>query len=163
MELSFIFYILVSIAVILGSIYFNIKSGKDISAAILGIGFIIISVTFGLYLYTPSGSFRTESKGGAWPPTINVCPDFLSLITKDGTPSCIDPIGVSNASYGLQKWSDSGSDAAVFDLALTQAGQARVTTLCKQCAEQGLTWEGVFDGTACLNNNPPIPVAPATS
>ena len=153
-------------AAILGGIYFNIQAGKYVSAGLLGAGFLTISAAYGAYKYTSSGDVITRSKGGPWPPTINVCPDFLSLINVNGTPVCVDPIGVSNpqpSSQGnsrtpLRKWTtgQSGPDY-IFDLSLALTGQRRIQKLCDDCREKGLTWEGVWDGSASLNNNPPLP------
>ena len=161
MQLSFIFFLLISMATILGSVFFNFQAGKYISAALLGAGFLTITILYGLYMFTPSGDIVSSVKGGPWPPTINVCPDFLSLITVNGTPACIDPVGVSNVAGGLKKWNNSGNTGTdyVFDLSLTMNGQKRIDALCQQCSAKGLTWEGVYDGTSCLNNQPPIPAA----
>jgi len=157
MQLSFIFFLLISMAAILGSVYFNFQSQKYLSAGILGVGFLTISILYGLYVYTPSGDLVQQVKGGPWPPKINVCPDFLSVITVGGVQVCIDPIGVG----GLRKW-NSGSNTGesfTFDLSLNKTGQARINELCDRCRQKGLTWEGVFDGSACLNNQPPIPAS----
>lgn len=159
MQLSFIFYILISIATILGAVYFNMVANKRVSAAVLGIGFLAISITYGLLMFTPSGDLVSRIKGGPWPPTINVCPDFLSLITQNGSPVCVDPMGVTSVSSGIQKWNNTGRTGQnfIFDLSLNLSGQKRIDELCKQCSLKGLTWEGVYDGSACINNQPPIP------
>lgn len=154
MQLSFIFYLLISMATILGSVFLNVQSGKYISAGILGVGFLTITILYGVYMYTPSGDLITRVKTGPWPPTINVCPDFLSLVTVNGAPVCVDPIG----SGSLRKWTtgQTGADY-IFDLSLTLNGQRRIDALCDLCKTKKLTWEGVYDGSACLNNNPPLP------
>jgi hypothetical protein len=159
MQLSFIFYLLISMATILGSVYFNVAAEKYVSAGLLGAGFLIISTLYGLYMYTPSGDVVSRIKGGPWPPTINVCPDFMSLVTLNGTPVCVDPVGVSSTSGGIQKWNNTGQTGPtfIFDLSLSLSGQRRIDALCAQCTAKGLTWEGVYDGSACLNNQPPIP------
>uniref|UniRef100_A0A6C0JW15 Uncharacterized protein n=1 Tax=viral metagenome TaxID=1070528 RepID=A0A6C0JW15_9ZZZZ len=150
-------------ATILGSVFFNFRAGKYVSAGLLGAGFLTISILYGMFMFTPSGDINSSVKAGPWPPTINVCPDFLSLITLNGTAVCVDPIGVSmqNGANGLKKWNNSGNTGTdyVFDLSLNLSGQNRMTALCDQCRSKGLTWEGVFDGSACLNNQPPIPVS----
>jgi hypothetical protein len=141
-------------ATILGSVFLNVQSGKYVSAGILGIGFLTISILYGIYMYTPSGDVISRVKSGPWPPTINVCPDFLSLVTVSGSPVCVDPIGTG----ALRKWtSGQTGDAYIFNLKLTLNGQARINALCDSCRSLGLTWEGVYDGSACLNNQPPIP------
>jgi len=161
MQLSFIFYLLISMSSILGSVYFNVQAGKYISAGILCVGFLTISILYGYYMFTPSGDLISTTVSGPWPPTINVCPDFLSLITLNGTPVCVDPIGISTTTGALNKWTNSGNTGStyIFDLSLTLTGDERVRALCNQCQTKGLTWEGVFDGSNCLNNQPPIPRA----
>ena len=141
-------------ATILGSVFFNIQAGKYVSAGLLGAGFLAISSLYGVYMYTPSGDVISRVKGGPWPPTINVCPDFLSLVNVNGTPVCIDPIGTGS----LRKWTtgQTGADY-IFDLSLSLSGQRRIDALCDLCKTKKLTWEGVYDGSACLNNNPPLP------
>ena len=167
MQLSFIFFLLISIATVLGSVYFNMAANKVVSAVILGLGFLAISITYGLLMFTPSGELVSRTKGGPWPPTINVCPDFLSLVTLNGGPVCVDPIGVaSSATAGnaniLRKWTNTGQTGAdyIFDLYLNLSGQKRIDALCEQCRTKSVMWEGVWDG-ACLNNQPPIPSSAA--
>jgi hypothetical protein len=159
MQLTFIFYLLISLSAILGSVFLNLQAGKTLSAGLLGIGFLIISIVYGLYMFTASGDLKTQTSPGPWPPTINVCPDYLSLITVSGQPKCIDPIGVSTNPSALRKWTGTGGDT--FDLRTDLTGKNRIDRLCDDCREKGLTWEGVWDGSACLGNNPPIPQSTA--
>jgi hypothetical protein len=157
MQVTFIFYLLISMSVILGSVFLNLQSGSTVSAGILGIGFLIISIIFGIQTFTPSGDIKSEMTPGPWPPTINVCPDYLSLMTVNGEPKCIDPIGVSTNANALRKWTGPGGDT--FDLRTALTAKNRIDQLCDDCRAKGLTWEGVWDGSACLGNNPPIPVS----
>ena len=82
----------------------------------------------------------------------------------NGVKVCVDPLGVSVAKDGispLKKWTggaNTGTDF-IFDLYLTLSGKARVEALCAQCTLKGLTWEGVYDGNACTNKEPPLPLA----
>ena len=155
MQVSFIFYLLISMSAILGSVFLNLQAGKTISAALQGIGFLIIAIVYGLHMFTASGDIKTQTTPGPWPPTINICPDYLSLITVGGQPKCIDPIGVSTVPNALKKWTGTGGDT--FDLHIALTGKARSDRLCEDCRTKGLTWEGVWDGSACLGNNPPVP------
>ena len=162
MELSFIFYIIVSALVILGSVYYNFNARRYVSATLLGGGFIALSILYGLYIFNTSGGYNEKPVGGKWPPTINSCPDFLSLITVDDVMVCVDPIGVAKGPTPLRKWSDNGSTGSdyVFELALNLNGKARTTFLCNQCKSKGLTWEGITDGVNCLTNNvAPVPLS----
>ena len=161
MQLTFVFFILCSIVVILGSFYSKFNSNQGIAGLILGLGFLGISIGFGIRWFTPSGNYTNTNPSGKWPPSINVCPDYLSLITLDGVKVCVDPVGVSiqNGTHGLKKWngdSNTGTDY-VFDLMLEKTGNLRVEALCNQCKLKGLTWEGVYDGLACMGNQPPTP------
>lgn len=162
MQILFIFFILVSLVVILGSFYLKFNSKQPISAFMLSIGFLIISIVFGLQWFNLSGDANASSSG-VWPPTISVCPDFLSLSSDaSGNQYCIDTIGVSNppSGTGLQVWSKTNNGpTSQFDLNLTVAQSVRVKNLCDQCKLYGLTWEGVWDGITCSGNQPPMPVS----
>lgn len=161
MKISFVFFILCTIVLVIGSFYIKFSSNQGIAGLVLGFGFLGISVYFGLKWFTPSGDYNSSTQGGKWPPSINVCPDYLSLITLNGTKICVDPVGVGiqNGANGLKKWTGSGNTGTdyVFDLYLNQNDSERAQALCDQCALKGLTWEGVYDGSACMGNNPPKP------
>jgi len=162
MELSFIFYIISSALVILGTVYYNFRARRYVSATLLGGGFIALSILYGLYIFNTSGGYNEKPVGGKWPPTINSCPDFLSMVTVNGVTACVDPIGVAKGPNPLRKWTDTGSTGSeyVFDLMLNLNGKARTKALCDQCKVKGLTWEGITDGTNCLTNNvAPVPVS----
>lgn len=141
--------------VITGSVYLNFSNGKATQAIILGIGFLFLSIIFGLRWF--SGVFLGEPAAESWPPSINVCPDYLTLTKINGKQVCIDTIGVSQ--QGMQKWKHSTQTDPqyVFDLALDQFTTNRIKTLCDQCKTKKVTWEGVYDGDVCLNVDPPRP------
>jgi hypothetical protein len=71
---------------------------------------------------------------------------------------CVDNVGVSNG--GISKWSDATQTDAkyIFELFTTDNSTSRIEKLCKQAAEKKVTWEGVYDGTTCLQREPPIPL-----
>ena len=92
---------------------------------------------------------------GAWPPALNSCPDYLTLTKVNNVFTCIDAVGVSQGggnSEGMKVMTDT------FDLALNLSGVARVNALCANAKKAGVTWEGVWDGSVCLNREPPAPV-----
>lgn len=158
MQISFVFFILLAIISILGSLYLKFNSNEGLAGIVLAVGILIISVFFGKRWFTPSGDYTT-SPSGKWPPTMNVCPDYLSLTTINGVKVCIDPVGVSlkDKTSPFKKWtgpSNTGDDY-VFNLMLEKTGEARAKDLCKQCELKGLTWEGLFDGNACTDVEPP--------
>jgi len=159
MQILFIFFILISLVVVLGSFYLKFNSNLPISAFMLSAGFLIMAIVFGLQWFTLSGEFTTSSASGSWPPAINVCPDFLSVSSDNsGNQFCIDTLGVSNppsGGVGLPRWtSENGSN---FDLHVNEASTKRVKMLCEQCKAYGLTWEGITDGITCSGKEPPIP------
>jgi len=157
MNFYLILYIVVSIMLITGSFYINFSTGKSTQAVILGVGFLLLSILFGLRwfstLFSPATSPITS-----WPPAINTCPDYLVLTKINGIPICVDNVGVSQ--QGMDKWTspDQMDEKYLFNLFLDQMGSARVSSLCAQCKTKGVTWEGVWDGNVCLNAEPPRPV-----
>lgn len=166
MNLTLYLYVFsAAIMVISGSVFF-FKNGNSITGGIYGIGSLALAIFFGTRWFLPSGI--DAGAGTQWPPVINVCPDFLSLYTL--TPSgaaaakkvCIDTIGVSK-NGSLKVWSDpTQTDSSYFfDPTPTVAtGSTLVATLCDQCTAKGITWEGIYDGTACTSKNvPPTPPA----
>jgi hypothetical protein len=76
----------------------------------------------------------------------------------DGNPVCIDTQGVAGTG-GMSMWTDpTQTDSRfLFKLFTNLTGDARATALCGECATKKVTWEGVYDGTTCLNVNPPLP------
>lgn len=155
MNFNLILYISVSIMLITGSVYLNFSNGKATQAIILGVGFLLLSIIFGLRWF--SGVFSGTSPTGPWPPSVNVCPDYLTLTKLNGKHVCVDTVGTSQ--QGMQKWKDSTQTDPqyIFDLALDQISSNRVKTLCDQCKTKKVTWEGVYDGDVCLNVDPPRP------
>ena len=141
---------------ITGSFYLNYSTGKSIQAVILGIGFLLLSVLFGLRWFSNLFSAQTTPIT-SWPPAINICPDYLVLSKVNGVPVCLDNVGVSQR--GMELWTspDQTDEKYLFNLFLDKMGSARVNTLCDQCKTKGVTWEGVWDGNVCLNVEPPRP------
>lgn len=159
MDLLFLFYIFLSAVVSTGGAYAFITKGQTAAAGIFFAGMIIVLFFFGFRWFTASGE-TTASQAGPWPPVVNMCPDYLTLYTMDGAPVCIDTVGVSS---GLKKWTgptQTGDDFK-FNLFTTASGDDRVQKLCNECKTKQVTWEGVYDGSVCIGNEPPKP--PATS
>ena len=169
MDFLFLLFIFLAAVGIVGGAYFFYAGGRHITAFILFGGFLALSVIYGLRWFRGDGSLN-ESSVAAWPPIINVCPDFLSLtaITPDGSTKplavCVDTIGVS-PNGGIQK--NDGTNTAANSIFNLQADMtdsaARTTALCQQCQTMMLTWEGVFDGASCVGGQPPYPPVPGTS
>jgi hypothetical protein len=162
MDFLLIAYVLVTLVLISGTFYINYSSGKTITAAFLGIGTLAAAIFFGIRWF-PGGELVTKSIQGPWPPSINVCPDFLTLTKVNGTPVCIDPLGVSRRENngGMNQWKDATQTdpSFTFSLHTDKQGNARLTALYAECKSKGVSWEGVYDGTVGLGRQPPLPPA----
>ena len=160
MDFLLIAYVLVSVVVISGSFYINYTSGKITTAGILGFGTLIASIFFGIRWF-PGGTLVSKSIKGPWPPSVNVCPDFLSLTKVNGISVCIDPVGASRRerNAGMNQWKDATQTdpSYLFSLHTDKQGSARMKALYAECKAKGVTWEGVYDGTVGLGREPPMP------
>jgi len=171
MELSFIFYIFAAFIIIPGTFFIFSLFNKYLAGGIASIGMIIIFIIFGIQFFTPDGNYIQVSSPISWPPTINFCPDFLSLMTVDahGGPVmvCVDTVGVSTkGASGLQQYNPNnavtggGVPAAnqQFNLHLDISDdKTRTHQLVEDCKTLGLTFEGVWNGISQTKNIIPRP------
>ena len=156
MELSFLFYILISVIVISGSMYFNSSAGSMSKAVVMSLLFLLVSIYFGMRWFTTSGKSNIGTNiSTSWPPpnSINMCPDFMVLVKKDKSSSntypqyaCQDKMGVSKTSLNSEIILNNPSGENFNHRSLIDVGST--TGLCKDCFEKGLTWEGV-----CIPNS----------
>ena len=164
MDLSFYLYLFLVIASVIGGTYYFFRLNNTITGSIYLIGSIVISAYFGSRWFLPSG-VRT---GGKWPPVINVCPDFMSLVTLTPAPVgtaasvpetvCVDTIGIY--SNGITKWTPgSTSENTIFRLYTKQDPAVRLKSLCDQCIAKNVTWEGFYTEGTCATTLPPAPPA----
>jgi len=131
--LYWIFFLLLHIYLI----YVMFVNNRAILAILWAIAGLILIYVFYFY-YFPIGDPGTN-----WPPYITACPDYLtSTVAADGTPVCIDTVGlntkllkkidpslsIESATNETQTFDNSGSREQKIDNAMTY----------------GLTWEGVF-------------------
>ena len=110
---------------------------------------------------------QKEAIPSSWPPTINMCPDYLTFIPKvPGVKNangggCVDMLGVTSKNSGLMKTNradlvglSSASTNQLFEFTSADVSAAKnigdLQTICSRCSITGLTWEGVFDGDSCL-------------
>jgi hypothetical protein len=99
-----------------------------------------------------------------WPPTVNMCPDFLTFVPKvsgSKSPSggaCVDLLGVTTNGAGLQKTMPSQLNSLsatdnnkVFEYTADDLKDPKVNLqmVCDRCRIAGVTWEGVYDGDSC--------------
>jgi hypothetical protein len=164
MELSFIFYLFTAFIVIPGT-YFLLSIQKMYVAGIIAsIGLLILFILFGIQLYTVEGKYTTSSTNMTWPPSINTCPDFLSLYKINGSYSCVDTAGIST-NRTLQKFvpvdstgtTRTPSSEQLFNLFLSDTDANRKNSIKTECINKGVTWEGVYDGINGYNNTIPRP------
>jgi hypothetical protein len=161
MNLSFYLYLFLVIASVVGGTYYFFKLNNTITGSIYLIGSIVISAYFGSRWFLPSG----VASGGTWPPVVNVCPDFMSLVTLTPAPTgtaasvpetvCVDTIGIYS---NISKWTPgSTADNTIFKLFATQDPSVRLKSLCDQCIAKGVTWEGFYTEGVCADTLPPTP------
>ena len=160
MDYVFLFYIFLSFVIASGGAFVLFSSGRTIAAIMFLVGAVAIESFFGVRWFKGDGT--TTIDNSPWPPSINVCPDFLSLYkTSDGSGNsvsyCVDTSGVSSG--GITKWTSTSvpSGNNVFNLSASLSGNARVKALCTEAAAKKVTWEGVWDGTVCIGGVPPTP------
>jgi hypothetical protein len=165
MDYGFIAYIFVAIAIILGVFSQLNNSGRTWSAIISLVLLILIFVFYGIRWFEGT-SAKFSAPPGAWPPIINMCPDYLVYYKhSSGKDTCVDMLGVSsNAS--LTKWTDSDTASAPpldSSNSYTSGGNAKyfkhiykpglnaaeLKVLCDKAMEAGLKWEGITNGDAC--------------
>jgi hypothetical protein len=153
MDLKFILYCFLSVVIIFGGSFYYYGNNSEAAAAVYFLGTIVASIFFGFrWFATP----EAKSIGpGTWPPSINYCPDFLTL-TKDadGLPVCVDMIGVARGGTSNIKVSDGSNN--FFNLKNIR-GTITGQDLCDSISATGLTWEGVRTGTTCTGVAPPAP------
>lgn len=155
MDYTFLFYIFVSFVIASGGAYILASNGRIVSALIFFLGAIAIEAFFGMRWFQGTEAKKTA---GAWPPVINACPDFLSAHKVNGKMFCVDTMGVSTGG-GIERWTNENQTDArfLFDLHTEKSGAERIKAICDEARTKKVTWEGVFDGTTCLNNLPPLP------
>jgi len=156
MEYVFLFYIFLSFVLLSGGAFVLFSSGRALAAILYFIGVLIIEIYFGVQWFRSDGT--TTATFGPWPPSVNVCPDFLSLYTDPTTNKsyCVDTVGVSSI---LKTWTKGTSPlpANSFSLFTDQSGATRTNSLCAEAQRTGVTWEGVWDGTTCIGGSSPFP------
>jgi len=153
MNFKFVLYCFVSILAITGGGYFFFSSRQETVAAIFFLGATVAALFFGFRWFNSSGDINTTS--GPWPPSVNYCPDFMTLANINNEQVCIDTVGVATAGGISSSDGTKIADQYLFKLYLTSSGADRTSLLCQQAKEKKVTWEGVWDGTTCLSSQEP--------
>lgn len=162
MELSFIFYIFAAFIFVPGTYLLLNMYKKSLAGAIAAIGMLVFFVLFGMQFYKFDGSFVKTTIVSSWPPSINQCPDFLTLFKMpDNSYVCIDTVGIAPQSSGqdanpIQQFvptnaSSIPGDNQIFTLSTV------IADMVKQCKDKNVTWEGIYDGVNTYSNTIPAP------
>jgi hypothetical protein len=160
MDFKFVFYCFVSILVITSGGYFFFSTQQETVAAIFFLGTTVAALFFGFRWFNSSGDTNTTS--GPWPPSVNFCPDFLTLANINNEQLCIDTIGVAQAGGIATSDGTNVGEQYLFHLYNSSSGADRISLLCQEAKNKKVTWEGVWDGSTCLANIEP-PKPPFTS
>lgn len=162
MESAFVFYILISVIVISGSVYFgsgsqsidmygrrSYNSGSRSGSFVMAICFLLVSIFFGMRWFTVSGASTIGTNvSTTWPPpnSINVCPDYMTMTSS--TPAAgTSPIYTCTDTSRVATVASLGGPATL-TLNRVVSGSPTlymrpVADLCGDCYTMGLTWEGV--------------------
>lgn len=150
-----------------------INSINQTRGVVFGIFAAMVLIYFGIKWF---GSKTPELT--SWPPVINMCPDYLTHITfpsanvngKTTTSGCVDFLGVATgdetnkkinkispttaARYKSSGPTQSGDTKSIFEFTSVDVRAAKTSAelevICKRCQEAKVTWEGVYDGDACI-------------
>ena len=132
-------------------------------AAIYAIGASLLAIFFG-YRWFSNSKNASES----WPPTINMCPDYLTyvpnlsktLTTSINGGGCVDTLGVTRGNLEKTFPSDISNKALTANKifrytsadvkATAETDTATTQAICDACRMAGVTWEGVYDGDSCV-------------
>ena len=158
MELTFILYIFAAFIVIPGTFFVLALFNKFLAAGIASIGLLVLFVLFGIQFFTSDGNtIQQTTSSGVWPPSINYCPDYLSLLKlSDGTFTCVDTVGVATGNTPLARFNPNNNvsggnatprDSEKFNLHLNEHDDTRRRdAIVDDCKSKGLTFEGIYDG-----------------
>lgn len=160
MDFSFLIYIFLAFVIASGGAYALSSTGRTIAAIIFFVGIIAIEAYFGTRWFQGDKERKETPQMTTWPPSINSCPDFLSLMKINGVSYCVDTIGIA-PNGGILKWAEGASmdEKPEYGVKLftDQSGEQRIKSICTECQTRKVTWEGVWDGATCLGKEPPKP------
>ena len=159
-----VLYILLSVAIVVVGTQKLSPMGTG-RAVIYAAGSLLVLLFFGLRW------FSLPSTNLSWPPTINMCPDYLTFVPKiTGSKSssgggCVDLLGVSTKASGIRTSNPSNlttilptDTSKLFEFTSSDVKAAMnnskaLQAICTRCQVTGLTWEGVYDGDTCVGLN----------
>lgn len=85
----YVFYVLFSIVLVAGGTFALYSSANLGRTVIYAIGVSLIMLFFGMRWFG-----NVPSKSTLWPPTINMCPDYLTYVRATNVSGCVDTLGV---------------------------------------------------------------------
>ena len=154
MEINYkvIAYVLFVIVTTMSALSYLYRSERIVAAVAVFILFVLIFTFYGIRWFKKGTSITTgNNANGPFPPVINTCPDFLSVMTlnRDGKQVCIDTMGVSRNQTILNTWRQGTTEATAasnhYFTKIYTPGMTDVSEL-KTAAEGALlSWEGITD------------------
>ena len=171
MELSFIFYLFAAFIIIPGTFFWLSVFHKPIAGGVAAIGMLTLFVLFGLQIYNIDGTYATQVNVAVWPPSINQCPDFLTLFkmpalgTEKSKYICVDTVGIATQTassitvYDITKYNPNDNTTLPQDKQIFPLNNDFNKTVTN-CIEKNVTWEGVWDGISQYPTNK-IPSPPS--
>ena len=114
MDLFFIFYLVISIVIGAGIVNFLYKRGQSIGAIFTMVLLLLIFYFYYLRWFSGTG-VKGSTQAGAWPPIVNVCPDFMASYKSGNNIYCYDAGDI----YGMR---EAGTDSGLSS-GLTIAGK----------------------------------------
>lgn len=155
MAYLFWLYILLCVVIGIGGTFFLVKTDRTFGALLFLVAAALLFTFYGIRWFEADALNTSRYPIGVWPPVVNMCPDFLTLYDrKVGNKNeriCVDMVGVGNA--GIQRFSrreHASNDRYVFKLYENLTGNERIKALCEECSKHNVTWEGIYDGVACV-------------
>jgi len=155
-----VLYVILSVIVTVNGCFRLYEGGGGVRASVYGVGAGLVFLFFGYRWFSNPAVISKK-----WPPVINTCPDYLTYVksvngySKGG---CVDMIGVTNSSGGIQQ--SQPSDVIAMGTTLKNMNKLFIHTsadvtaatsvsdlqpICDECKTKGVTWEGVYDGDVC--------------
>jgi hypothetical protein len=153
-DYNVIAYVLFVIVTTMTTLSYLYRSERIVAAVTVFILFVLIFTFYGVRWFKDGKSITTgSSKKGPFPPVINTCPDFLSLITRTGSSSnagklaCVDTMGVSRNQTILKTFKkdvDEPSASEEYFFYTVYTRDMTNTAALKTAADNAmLSWEGI--------------------
>ena len=157
MEINYklIAYVLFVIVTTMSALSYLYRSERIVAAVTVFILFVLIFTFYGIRWFKNGTSITTgNNANGPFPPVINTCPDFLSVMTRTTGPNsgrqvCIDTMGVSRNQTILKTWAQgttesTASDNHYFNTIYTP-GMTDISVLKTAAENAMLAWEGIHN------------------